>query len=256
MKVNGFNSSGFLEQIKRNKKNDSHGFESSFAGNLAESSVNREIDTRNKAGEIRKENDIRYAAMANGINNVCNVQAFEKNGVRPCDVKNITYEESDNVKACIEGGYVLKAKMCENGETVYVERKDDDGKTEAFEVDINSVDKDTEMPIEKMALETYNKSGNGKNDSIEEDLHEALLKFSEYVKDRIENGPPKFSIGSMEMSIEDWDNLIKKVDEIMDEVKEELRERVAKQEQEEEKQVSEDERIKKLLEDGGITNGY
>lgn len=252
MKVNGFNSSGFLEQIKRNKKNDSHGFESSFAGNLAESSMNREIDTNNKNGEIRKENDIRYAAMANVINNVCNVQAFEKNGVKPCDVKNISYEESDNVKVCVEDGYLLKAKICENGETVYVEKKYDNGNTEAFEVDINTIEKDTEVPIEKMALETYNKTGKEKKDSIEEDLYEALLKFSEYVKDRIENGPPKFSIGSLEMSIEDWDKLIKKVDEILDEVKEELRERAAKQEQAEENQVSEGERIKKLLEDGGI----
>lgn len=241
MKVNGINGSEYFDRINRNGKTQNTG--SDFAGNLAESTLSRQGKSENQAEEVKGRCSINYPAMTSGIS----ASGIEKSSIMPCRIENITYQESDNVKICVEDGCVYKAKVYEDRNTIYIEKKSEDGAIEAFEADMGAIDKTSENPIELMAAETYEKYKNGKSSSAEENFAAALMEFQQYVKDRIENGPPKFLIGSMEASIEEWNELLENVDEAIDEMKEEMRERVDKLEQSDEEKENQE---------GGILDGY
>lgn len=244
MKVNGINSSEYFGQISKSKLQERT--ESNFAGNLAESALYHQDESKNQVEDLKSERIMHYSAMTAGIS-AGGVSDIEKSRVTPCTIQNISYDESDYVKICIEDGCVYKAKVFEEQNKIYIEKKYEDGTKEAFEADIESLNEDSENPVELMAAETYEKYKSDKSNSIEEDYKAALMKFQEYVKDRIENGPPKFLIGSMAISIEEWDKLLAKVDEAIDDIKEEQRENQEKPEEQKEE---------KLSQEGGIVNGY
>lgn len=63
------------------------------------------------------------------------------------------------------------------------------------------------------------------------DFHREMLAFYERVEEQIKNGPPKFRIGSAEMSEDEWEKLLEKVDANLDAVKEEQEKRFAQQEE-------------------------
>lgn len=67
----------------------------------------------------------------------------------------MSYEESDHIKIAVTEGYTLKGKR-ENSEDarVYVEAKYDDGRLEAYQVEIGKISETTEQEIERFALET------------------------------------------------------------------------------------------------------
>lgn len=67
----------------------------------------------------------------------------------------MSYEESDHIKIAVTEGYTLKGKR-EDGEDarVYVEAKYDDGRLEAYQVEIDRVSENTQQEIERFALET------------------------------------------------------------------------------------------------------
>lgn len=257
MKVDGINSSQYFDRINSNRKtvyqnttvynttvyNTQESTESNFAGNLAESTLNHQSKSENQMEEVNGKRSVNYPTMASGIS----ASGIEKSSIMPCRIQNITYQESDNVKICIEDGCVYKAKVYEERNVIYIEKKSEDGTIEAFEANIEAIDKTSKNPVELMAAETYEKYKNGKSSSVEENFAAALIEFQQYVKDRIENGPPKFLIGSMEASIEEWDELLENVDEAIDEIKEEMRERIEKLEQSDEE---------KAEQEGGILNGY
>lgn len=67
----------------------------------------------------------------------------------------MSYEESDHVRIAVTEGYTLKGKR-EEGENarVYVEAKYEDGRVEAYQVDMAKVPEQTGHVIEQFALET------------------------------------------------------------------------------------------------------
>ena len=137
--------------------------------------------------------------------------------VSACEVKNLTAEDADYVEKHLAEGYVLKAKQSDDGKTVYVEQKFDDGTVKAYSVDLDKIDEETGNLIEQAAKACVQK--NGKEQQTDKEWHEALEEFAAYVKNRIKNGPPKFATGATQMSVEEWDKLVKNLDDTIDDVK-------------------------------------
>lgn len=138
--------------------------------------------------------------------------------VLPCKAKNLTAEASDYVERHISEGYILKAKQSEDKNEVYIEQKFEDGTVKAYTVSLDKIDENSENPIEKAALECEN---NIKCRTVNVKWEQALEEFAAYVKDRIKNGPPKFAVGAAQMSVEEWDELVKNLDETLEDVKKE-----------------------------------
>lgn len=75
------------------------------------------------------------------------------------EVRHMSYEESDHVKIAVTEGYTLKGKREQGGEArVYVEAKYEDGRMEAYQVEMAKVPEQTEHVIERFALETMEKA--------------------------------------------------------------------------------------------------
>ena len=148
--------------------------------------------------------------------------------VSACEVKNLTAEDADYVEKHLAEGYVLKAKQSDDGKTVYVEQKFDDGTVKAYSVDLDKIDEETSNLIEQAAKACVQKNGKEQQSDKE---------FAAYVKNRIKNGPPKFATGATQMSVEEWDKLVKNLDDTIDDVKkeqeQELKKRLEKEEQKE-----------------------
>ena len=100
---------------------------------------------------------------------------------------------------------------------------------------MDKIDEETSNLIEQAAKACVQK--NGKEQQTDKDWHEALEEFAAYVKNRIKNGPPKFATGATQMSVEEWDKLVKNLDDTIDDVKkeqeQELKKRLEKEEQKE-----------------------
>lgn len=82
---------------------------------------------------------------------------------KPCaaqevGVRHLPYQQCDQVRINVLEGYVLKAKLEKNGEGaypfVYVEAKYDDGRTNAYQVEVGKIPEGTRDPVEKIAAET------------------------------------------------------------------------------------------------------
>lgn len=203
------------EKVKDNGKDFMEDFLGSLndkmTGNIGDFSSNSE-NTMLQSKEV-SENEYLY-----GVSSRINITAT-KTSVSPavveCDVRGISYEESDHVKICIEKGYVYKAQVDREKESVYVEEKDENGSVKGYEVKPEEINEDTENELEAFSLEAWRK---------------ALSAYVDYVQDRIENGPEKFQIGSSEFSIEEWHKLMEKIDKDIDAVKEEQKQRFEKEE--------------------------
>lgn len=92
------------------------------------------------------------------------------------------------------------------------------------------------------------KSKNENDNSIENSFKEALNEYSDFVKDRLENGEPSFQIGGSSMTVKEWDALITKVDTSIDQFKEELKQRIkVLEEREEKKKMEQDKKEEKEL---------
>ena len=78
-----------------------------------------------------------------------------REAVQTAEVRHMSYEESDHVRIAVTEGYTLKGKREEGeGARVYVEAKYEDGRVEAYQVDMAKVPGQTEQVIEQFALET------------------------------------------------------------------------------------------------------
>lgn len=119
------------------------------------------------------------AAMI-GVNGSVRVNAsMLTEAVQAAKVRYMRYEESDHVEIAVTEGYTLKGKRLDDaeelskertdnmtviscsktaegkkGSRVYVEAKFEDGRTEAYRVNVERVSQDTTHIIEKFALET------------------------------------------------------------------------------------------------------
>ncbi len=198
---------------------------------------------------------------------------FNAKAVILCSARNISYAESDYVKTYVEEGFAYKAKVDITGHCIYIEEKQENGTVKGYEVDYDKLEKDTDNPIEQIALEAWkmaNRAMQGEkpffkkvnqeellpdsnaatqkdaaeNKSIEDmTIEEALCSFYDFIQERIKDGPPKYAIGNQEFSVEEWEKLLEGVDEQMDEIREQMREEIAKRLEEAEQKAVEQKEI-------------
>ncbi len=137
------------------KTGHADGFQESLIQNLKYQDQGRE-DIRIKEGGEKK------AGKQEGVNRIGNMSgvrvspAILTEALRTAEVRHMSYEESDNIEIAVTKGYTLKGKRQQmpEGAQVYVEAKYEDGRLEAYQVDIAKVPEQTEHMIEKFALET------------------------------------------------------------------------------------------------------
>jgi hypothetical protein len=98
------------------------------------------------------------------------------------------------------------------------------------------------------------KSQNTNANSIEDSFKKALNDYSDFVKDRLENGEPSFQIGNSSMTEKEWDALITKVDTSIDQYKEELKQRIKVLKEREEKKKIEQEKKEEKEEKEELAN--
>lgn len=70
--------------------------------------------------------------------------------------------------------------------------------------------------------------------STKEEYFKALESYRDYVNERIKNGPEKFQIGAMEMSLKEWENLLEKIDKAIEDIKASIKAEIARLEEERE----------------------
>lgn len=252
MALNGVNGKWPLEQTNTGYYSDSKAQESAkegFSKNLKgmadqkteeESGWKEEISNQKSFNRI----DYYYGKTATELMMQWN-GSVKMNAVIECGVRHIECSESDYVKSFAAEGYTLKARVEADMHRVYIEKKNEDGTYQAYEVNPLKVSEDTENPIEKMAVEAWQKARELFNDGMvteyspnqegEEESEEELVTFAKmleefhaFVKKRIKEGPPKIPTGGSEFSIEDWEKLMKRIDEDIDAYKAELRARIRK----------------------------
>lgn len=226
MNINKIAQMVYQKQAKTGKpKENGTDFSKDFLGSLEEKLNNSEA----KLSEQKGKNELTSNAASEkeylyGISShvaISSVRTVVSKAVYECEVRGISYRESDYVKICIEKGFVYKAQVDKEKETVYVEQKYDNGSVKGYEADPNQIDEDAEDELEVFALTAWKK---------------ALGEYTDYVQDRIKNGPEKFAIGSTEFSIKEWDKLMEKIDEDIDAIQEEQEERIRKELEEQLKQ--------------------
>ena len=105
-----------------------------------------------KENGMQKSGETPAAGMLGSRAGVRVSAAPQSKAVQPTEVRHMSYEESDNIEIAVTEGYTLKGKM--EGPQVYVEAKYEDGRTEAFHVEIAAVSDHTQHMIERFALQT------------------------------------------------------------------------------------------------------
>lgn len=130
---------------KRKKTGYAEGFQESLLQNLKNRDHEKKPTAAEKVGMGRM-------GAAPGIR--VNAAATQET-LQAVEVRHMSYEESDHVRIAVTEGYTLKGKR-EEGENarVYVEAKYEDGRVEAYQVDMTKVSGQTEHVIEQFALET------------------------------------------------------------------------------------------------------
>lgn len=128
---------GFQESLLQNLKNRDQ--EKSAAAD-AEAKVR--TDEQSGVGRIGMTSGVR-------VNAVMLTEALQS-----AEVRHMSYEESDHVRIAVTEGYTLKGKIQDEDAQVYVEAKYEDGRLEAYQVDMAKVSGETEHMIERFALET------------------------------------------------------------------------------------------------------
>lgn len=109
-------------------------------------------DTQSEAKKKAESVGVGRIGMAAGIR--VNAAAMQE-ALQAVEVRHMSYEESDHVKIAVTEGYTLKGKREEGADDrVYVEAKYDDGRLEAYQVEIDRVSENTQQEIERFALET------------------------------------------------------------------------------------------------------
>ncbi len=237
MNVNGIGKQNYYETAGTNKANPKNGggFYESLSENINEKAeAQQKKDNSVKAKGVTVTAAYSYCGVSAG-NGASGVRKSEKAGsdaiVKTDDVRHISYQESDYVKAYAVQGYTLMAQVDLENRKVYIERRQEDGTLTGYEVDIDKLNKETVDPVGRAAMEAWEKKISDTQDADGEQITtmaEALLSFYEFIEDRIKNGPPKYMIGNTEFSVAEWDKLLEGIDNEIDTVKEELRERIEK----------------------------
>lgn len=142
-----------IPAYQKNKKSDrAEGFQESLLQNLKnrdqEKSTATDAESRARTEE---QSGVGRIGMTSGIrvNAVMLTEALQA-----AEVRHMSYEESDHIRIAVTEGYTLKGKIQDEDAQVYVEAKYEDGRLEAYQVDMAKVSGETEHMIERFALET------------------------------------------------------------------------------------------------------
>ncbi len=206
--------------IHRNTKQVNGDFRSSLAGSIGkkEEAGREEQKVNGRVTDIKNFYDAAAAGCVSG-NTV-------SRAVSQCEPRGISSGACDRVTVNMEQGCIYKIKINTETQSVYVEQKTEDGTVKGYEVSMAEVSKNSSDRIEKLAVETW--ESYHEEPAAEEEFEEALLRFYEFVEDRVKNGPPKIQIGASAISEKDWRKLIEKIDDAIRARKAELRERMEK----------------------------
>ena len=152
----GRNGKSSKEQIQeypgRKREERTKKFQDSLMQNLKYQEQTQEQDNREKAGNGARRigHDSKAGRLVTSGIRVNALVGWET--VQATEVRHMSYEESDNIEIAVTEGYTLKGKL--EGRCVYVEAKYDDGRLEAYQVDTDRVQEQTQHRIEKFAVET------------------------------------------------------------------------------------------------------
>ncbi|MBP3476751.1 MAG: hypothetical protein J6K48_10620 [Lachnospiraceae bacterium] len=129
---------GFQESLMQNLKYQDHG-RKDVSG---EETLTRKVEEQTGVKVIGTRSGIRVASVT------------LTEAAQTVEVRHMSYEESDHIEIAVVDGYTLKGKRVDEGTQVYVEAKYEDGRLEAYQVDMAKVSEQTEHKIERFALET------------------------------------------------------------------------------------------------------
>lgn len=150
---------------KKKKAGRAEGFQESFLQNLKnrdlDKQANTAAETEAKQGAADMQAGVKTQVEKAGMGRIGVSSGFRVNTaatqetLQAVEVRHMSYEESDHVRIAVTEGYTLKGKREEGEEArVYVEAKYEDGRVEAYQVDMAKVPGQTEQVIEQFALET------------------------------------------------------------------------------------------------------
>lgn len=154
---------------KRKKTGHDVGFQKSLLQNLRNRDQGKQTtaaEMETKQGVLDAQAGAKAEAEKAGMGRIAAAQGIRVNAaatqetLQAVEVRHMSYEESDHVRIAVTEGYTLKGKR-EDGEDarVYVEAKYEDGRVEAYQVDMGKVSGQTEHMIERFALETMQEIG-------------------------------------------------------------------------------------------------
>ena len=150
---------------KKKKAGRAEGFQESFLQNLKNRDRAKHADTAVETGATQAAADTQAGVKVQadkvgmgrvGVSPGIRVTAAAtQETLQAVEVRHMSYEESDHVRIAVKEGYTLKGKREEGGDArVYVEAKYEDGRVEAYQVDMAKVTGQTTHVIEQFALET------------------------------------------------------------------------------------------------------
>lgn len=204
---------------------------------------NRAVGYQGNIGQCLEE----IAAASTEILARCSRE--EPEAVRECEVRHITFADSDFSKVYVTEGFSLKAKADLEEGKIYLEQKFEDGTVKAYEADAQKLKEKNGDILGQTAARVWAQAKEVQQEQTV-DFHKAMLVFYERVEEQIKNGSPKFQTGGAAFSEDEWNNLIEKLDSYFEEVREELEARTEEKQKEDE--VS-SELIEKLLEDRAVS---
>lgn len=135
---------------KQKKTGGGEGFQKSLLQNLRSREQEQE-ETAAAAQDAKRTKEPSEASRIGVTGGVRVNAAMLTEAVQTAKVRHMRYEESDHVEIAVAEGYTLKGKRQDG---VYVEAKYEDGRLEAYQVDVDRVSEDTTHIIERFALET------------------------------------------------------------------------------------------------------
>ncbi len=145
---------GVPEYPNTRKSEQAEGFQERLRQNMKYRNQEKEdiAGAESQAGKVKEKSGMGRIGAGPGIR--VNSTALTE-ALQTVEVKHMSYEESDNVQIAVTEGYTLKGKREEGEEArVYVEAKYEDGRVEAYQVDMAKVTGQTAHVIEQFALET------------------------------------------------------------------------------------------------------
>lgn len=139
---------------KKRSAGRGEGFQESLLQNLKhrDQEMHTNTDTETEAKKKVENVGVGRIGITSGIR--VNAAATQE-ALQAVEVRHMSYEESDHIKIAVTEGYTLKGKREDSEDArVYVEAKYDDGRLEAYQVEIEKIPETTEQEIERFALET------------------------------------------------------------------------------------------------------